>query len=325
MSEGIRVPAARLLRRLKPADRPVTDASVSLFRLAEACNNACPMCSNTGRGDAFYIGTEDLIRRADFLEASGVRRVVLTGGEPTIHPGFWDVVDALNARRIRWDINTHGRSFSDPTFTQRALARGLERAIVSLHSHDVEASCTIFGVKRAAHFETVAGIENLLNGGAWLMLNCVVTTYNRDHLADFAAWCVERFGTNYIMKLAFPSTTGKGGQWDGIALQYGSVRDPIRAMRRVAKASGLTLVFESFPACTLDPPHSKNIGRSGFGETHYLDDITGARLHSIDHIESMLGVFLETCQQCRWVSRCAGIPETYLRRFGREEFRPITR
>jgi MoaA/NifB/PqqE/SkfB family radical SAM enzyme len=311
------------MRKLKPAERAVDDRSITLFRLAEACNNDCPMCSTSGRPEAWFTQTEGLLDRVAFVEAQGFRRVVLTGGEPTIHPGFWDVVAALNAHEMTWDVNTHGRSFSDPAFASRARREGLERAIVSLHSHDVETSCLIFGCNAKAHEETILGIENLLAEGVWLMLNCVVTTHNAGHLAQYLRWCVDRFGADYVLKVAFPSTTGKGGEWEGLNLRYADVIDEISAMREAARELGLRLVFESFPSCVLDDPQNRNISRSGFGETHYLDDITGDRVYPIDHIEAALSAYPESCQSCRALKACPGVAEGYLMRYGAGEFVPL--
>ena len=146
-------------------------------------------------------------------------------------------------------------------------------------------------VKEAAHHETLEGIAQLLGAGVWTMLNCVVTTHNAAHLSDYLRWCVARFGTGYVMKLAFPSTTGKGGEWEGLNLRYSEVIDEVLAMREAAQELGLPLVFESFPSCVLQDKRNRNISRSGFGETHYLDDISGDRVYPIDHIEAALSAY----------------------------------
>ena len=159
-----------LLRKIQPAEQPIDGRSLALFRLAEACNNDCPMCSNSGRPQAFFIKTEELLLRVERLAALGFRRVVLTGGEPTIHPGFWDVVAALGERGVSWDVNTHGRSFADPEFMARAVEQGLERAIVSFHTHRVEPSTIISGMSEQGHVETVAGVEALIRSSAWVMV-----------------------------------------------------------------------------------------------------------------------------------------------------------
>ena len=112
------------MRKLRPAERPVDDESISLYRLAEACNNDCPMCSNSGRPEAWFTKTEGLLERVAFLHGQGFRRVVLTGGEPTIHPGFWDVVAALGAHGMTWDVNTMGGPLLTPPSPPAPAPRG---------------------------------------------------------------------------------------------------------------------------------------------------------------------------------------------------------
>ncbi len=312
----------RLMRRRQPAEAAVTDASLALFRLGEQCNNRCPMCSNSGRPEAFFQGEAELLRRADLLADRGFRRVVLTGGEPTIHPAFWAVVQRLGERGVAWDINTHGRSFADPAFTERALLGGLRRAIVSLHSHRPEAARVISGFSHGAFEETVAGLDQLVRAGAWLMINCVLTTHNLD-VADYLRFCAARFGSEPRYKLVFPSTGGKGGDWEGIQLRLNDVRGPVAQARAVAAELGLRLAFESLPNCVLDDPSADDTSRSGFGETHYLDDLDGERLYPIRAIEAALSAFPDSCRGCRALPRCPGVAESYLRRHGASELTPF--
>ncbi len=137
--------APPLLKKVIAEDLAVERNSTALFRFGEQCNNNCPMCSNTGAQGLFFHSTDELLRRAGYLHAAGFRHVVVTGGEATIHPGFWTVVEQLARLGIDWDIYTHGRSFAKPDFARRAVDCGLGRAIVSLHSHHPATSAAIFG------------------------------------------------------------------------------------------------------------------------------------------------------------------------------------
>jgi len=315
---------SRVMRKRRPSHLPVGPGSIALFRLGEQCNNACPMCSNSGRPAAFHQSTEELVGRVGFLESQGIRRVVVTGGEPTIHSGFWEIIGALRDARIVWDINTHGRSFADETFTDTCIRKGLKRAIVSFHTHILPASRVISGIDDAGHEETIEGIRNLIDGGVATTLNCVITKLNQGSLCAYLRECRDLFGVEHKTKIVFPSTVGKGGDWDGIHISFASVRDEVRAARDLAEELGLAVEFESFPNCILGDPEAKNMGRSGFGETHYLDDITGSNLYSITHIEAQLSMYPERCQPCAALQKCCGISESYAARFGYDELTPFT-
>ena len=313
----------RLFKKKVPDAEPITAESAALFRLGEQCNNDCPMCSNTGEAALFFHPTEKLLERADFLHRHGFRRAVVTGGEPTIHPGFWTVVERLEAHGFTWDINTHGRTFAKDGFARRAVDHGLQRAIVSLHSHVPATSAAIFGTRENAHHETVAGIDRLVEVGVFVMLNCVFTQLSLGEVDDYLRFGHERYGDRAVFKFVFPSTLGKGGRWPGIALRYADVQDTVRRLRATARELGATILFESFPNCIIDDPRATNLGRSGFGESHYLDDATGDRIYSMRHIEAELSAFAEVCRQCSSLRVSPGISRQYAKRHGTDELVPF--
>ena len=314
----------RLFKKLIAEDAPVTRRSTALFRFGEQCNNHCPMCSNTGEASLFFHATDELLRRADFLHAAGFARVVVTGGEATIHPGFWRIIERLHGYGMAWDTNTHGRSFSQPGFARRAVDAGLERAIVSLHSHDAATSAAIFGASETAHHETVAGIERLVEVGVEMMVNCVLSRLNLSQLEDYLDFACARFGRGVSFKFVFPSTIGKGGQWPEIAaLRYRDVHDAVQRLRAQAVRLQAHVLFESFPNCVVGDPAARNLGRSGFGETHYLDDASGDRVYAMRHIEAELSAYGPQCRSCAAVKRCPGIAHAYATRYGIDELVPF--
>lgn len=313
-----------LFKKQIPEDAPVTSRSTALFRFGEQCNYRCPMCSNTGEPSLFFHSTEELLRRAAFLHERGFRRAVVTGGEATIHPGFWTVVEQLASYGMSWDINTHGRTFAKSQFARRAVDSGLERAIVSLHSFDPAISAAIFGVREEDHHGSVAGVERLLEAGVHVMLNCVLTRVNLNRLESYLQTGYDRFGSSVKFKFVFPSTIGKGGGWEGIdTIRYAEVSDEIVCLQALAVNLHVDVSFESFPNCILKRPDAVNYGRSTFGESHYLDDSTGNRVYAMRHIEAELSAFGEACRRCTAVRHCPGVAFRYAKRFGVDELVPF--
>ncbi|MBI3782621.1 MAG: radical SAM protein [Deltaproteobacteria bacterium] len=314
----------RLFKKRIPEEAPVTPKSAALFRFGEQCNYRCPMCSNTGQPGLFFHKTEELLRRAAFLHSLGFQRAVVTGGEATIHPGFWTVVEQLKDYGMTWDANTHGGSFASPGFAQRAVATGLQRAIVSLHSFDAATSAAIFGTREESHRVTVAGVERLVEVGVEVMLNCVLTRLNLAQLEDYLLEGHRRFGSAVSFKFVFPTTIGKGGQWPEIAaLRYADVRERIHRVQEIAAEQRIRIVFESFPNCVLQDRRATNYGRSTFGESHYLDDASGDRVYSMRHIEAEQAAFGDQCRSCAVVRRCPGVSRLYLKRYGTEDLTPL--
>lgn len=97
-------------------------ACLGIIEVNTGCNLDCPVCfADSGhQPDGYSITLEQCERMLDtFVESEGEPEVVMfSGGEPTIHKGLLDFIDAAQARPIRnVVINTNGiRLASDASF-----------------------------------------------------------------------------------------------------------------------------------------------------------------------------------------------------------------
>lgn len=65
------------------------------IQLGHMCNNRCVFCvsgQRTAMGEAFPLPVEPILARIREARARGHRKITLLGGEPTLQPGFLDVV-----------------------------------------------------------------------------------------------------------------------------------------------------------------------------------------------------------------------------------------
>jgi len=98
---------------------------LTLLEITDACNLNCPVCyseSGTHRAGQHRSMETILFMLDRIVENEGHPDVVqISGGEPTIHPQFFDVLDAAKARPIKHlMVNTNGvRIASDEAFTRR--------------------------------------------------------------------------------------------------------------------------------------------------------------------------------------------------------------
>lgn len=96
-------------------------ACVGIVEVNTGCNLDCPICfADSGhQADGYTITMEQCEHMLDtFVAAEGEPEVVmLSGGEPTIHPRIMDFIDAALERDIRVMLNTNGiRLASDREF-----------------------------------------------------------------------------------------------------------------------------------------------------------------------------------------------------------------
>lgn len=97
---------------------------VSLVEITDACNLRCPICyAESGPERQTHRSLEHIERMLDAVVANELEPdiVQISGGEPTIHPQFFDVLDAAKRRPIRHlMVNTNGiRIARDAAFAER--------------------------------------------------------------------------------------------------------------------------------------------------------------------------------------------------------------
>jgi 7,8-dihydro-6-hydroxymethylpterin dimethyltransferase len=97
---------------------------LSLVEICDACNLTCPVCyAESGPHRPLYRSLDQIARMLDAVVANeGHPDVVqISGGEPTLHPQFFEVLDLAKARPIRHlMVNTNGiRIAESEEFAQR--------------------------------------------------------------------------------------------------------------------------------------------------------------------------------------------------------------
>lgn len=102
---------------------------LSIVEITDVCNLNCPVCyAESGTHGGAHKPFGDVLRMLDAVVANeGEADVVqLSGGEPTLHPQFWEILDAAKARPIKHlMVNTNGILLAqDPAFARRLASYG---------------------------------------------------------------------------------------------------------------------------------------------------------------------------------------------------------
>jgi len=93
------------------------------------CNCRCVMCDIWKTAAKDEISPEDIVRRLPELERLGVRRVVLSGGEPLLHSRFGDLCAPLRGAGIGVTLLTTGLLLAEK---KDLVGRYVDEVVVSL-------------------------------------------------------------------------------------------------------------------------------------------------------------------------------------------------
>ena len=111
--------------RSRTSDDPLPRAQLYI---TESCNWRCPVCyagSGPDEGGA-HLPVAECLRRARDAKRRGLRRLILLGGEPTVHPELEAIISGLRGLGLTVSLVTNGQRLADePTLARRLKAAGL--------------------------------------------------------------------------------------------------------------------------------------------------------------------------------------------------------
>jgi pyruvate-formate lyase-activating enzyme len=160
-------------------------------RLTRRCNNRCAFCHDVGQHDGTVATVEEVLRVFRAGRERGATRLVLSGGEPTIHPRLLDLVKMGRDAGYRWvQVVSNGRMFAYERFVAAAAAAGIDEVTLSIHGHTPELHDGLVGAA-GAFVQTIRGLRNLQRAGLVTSVDVVVCRPNVRHLPEIVGFLLE--------------------------------------------------------------------------------------------------------------------------------------
>jgi MoaA/NifB/PqqE/SkfB family radical SAM enzyme len=287
------------------------------------CNNKCVMCTNTpafARQDRAEYRLRGQVNKLErYLSGLGpgylknadkAGFVSLTGGEPTLHPEFFQLVAYFRKRLpgVPVTLLSNGRRFADPAFAARfaAVAAPPFYTAIALHGPDAALHDAVAGVK-GAFAQTVRGLRNLLALRAAPRLE-VRLVLHRMNVARFA-------DTLQFLLREFPDTS----RYSVTAIHY-----EIEGMSRKNRARLELKLSDSAAALNAALPLIRRFG--DFRIYHFPLCLARPELRSRCRVTLPPEDRVyppRKCGACRLKKKCLGLMAEYYERFGASELRPV--
>src|SRR5258708_11215204 len=188
------------------------DAPICLtWELTYACNLACVHClSSSGKRDPRELTTRQCMDVIDELERMQVFYVNIGGGEPTVRPDFWDLVDYATAHHVGVKFSTNGIKIT-PERARRLAASDYVDVQISLDGATAEVNYAIRGP--GSYATALRAMRNLARAGVGgFKISVVVTRQNAGQLDDFKT-IADRVGAQLRLTRLRPSRRG-ADVWD---------------------------------------------------------------------------------------------------------------
>lgn len=243
--------------------------------VTDRCNLYCLYCKVPELPRAERLHTSEILRIVQVAASLGVRKVRLTGGEPTLRSDIVEITRAVaTVPGIREVVMTSNGITLDRLAAPLREA-GLGRVNVSCDSLDEETFCTV--TKGGQLKRVLDGMEASRRAGIRVKINCVVLGGCNDHeVVPMLRFAVERgFEIRFIEYMPMHLGEGEG--------MFGSPQTVPSAVLREALSSHFEL--ERLPSDTTDGP----------AETYR---VAGTPV-KVGFISAMSSPFCESCNRLR--------------------------
>ncbi len=161
------------------------------IRLTRVCNQRCLFCLDRGAQNGSSLSIDSLKRSLARGRKQGLTRVVLSGGEPTLHPAFLEIVrTACSLGYTHVQTITNGRRFCYPAFLDGAVEAGLREVTFSLHGNTPALHDRLTRVP-GSFVQLVAGLRRALaTRGLIVSVDVVINRLNLPVLREILDFCV---------------------------------------------------------------------------------------------------------------------------------------
>ncbi len=158
-------------------------------RVTRLCNQRCTFCLDSMNQDGTMIDVESLKAYILLGRKMGRERLILSGGEASVHPKYIELI--RYGRQVGYDwvqTVTNGMMFSYGRFAKAAAEAGLNEATVSMHGHTAQLHDKLTGTP-GAFVTGIKGITNLqATGKVVVNVDVVINKQNYKYLHEIIGY-----------------------------------------------------------------------------------------------------------------------------------------
>ena len=165
-------------------------ANLGYIQITRLCNQKCRFCSNPER-EATLTFDQAKVMVDDFI-SRGYDGIILTGGEPTIHPDLPKIIEYAHSKGIHSRIISNGQRLADPEYFNELVSAGLDHVHVSIQTFDPKLQAFLTG-KEDSLANILKTLELLGEAKVNSDINTTINHYNANHLDSLVIFLVQRF------------------------------------------------------------------------------------------------------------------------------------
>ena len=160
--------------------------------LTDICNNKCLWCYEKGNQSKIhgFIEREVVNKILNTMTKVGIKKCILIGGEPTLHPYLYEIIDDITQYDIPISLVSNGRQFSDIKNINKLKKAKINSLVLSIHGWSDE-TYTTFTRAKNGFSDLKKSINQLKEENINFGINIVLSKYTLNeinHIINFILW-----------------------------------------------------------------------------------------------------------------------------------------
>ena len=206
------------MNKTKTSPRLLVQPKTGWITVNRECNMRCAFCyaKGTGYNKSDEITFEFSKTLVDSMKETGVKKVILIGGEPTLWNSLFAFNDYAKSIGMSTTLVTNGTRFSVDNFWQKYLESPCDHTSLSIKAYDEDSYKCVTG--RSNFEQTKRGIARALSLDRSSNASVVYTGENISELLNLATFAYECGAKGLTISPSTPAYVG--GQPDSGALAH---------------------------------------------------------------------------------------------------------
>ena len=295
------------------------------------CNEKCRFCpcSADEKNARMITGIAEIRNAVDGMAEEGVTEITVSGGEPTMHPDFLEIVRYIQSKGMKLTVLTNSERFADERFSDSFLDiadRSSVKIITTLHSEKA-AEHEAANQTTGSFHRTVRGLLKLSESGIRVIVKHCITKVNYRDLVSFYDFCEDTFRQEVDIQLCSIDYCGiPEEKLSEEMLSFPELRPYLEAMfdRNIEKkkAGGKRKLYcINMPLCSCDAFYWKEYLQDCRKKMY--DEYKDPHKKNMSEVSNNVGVDGDACKTCKVYSICSGTYHSAFQHFGDKIVKPF--
>ena len=295
------------------------------FAIWYGCNQKCKGCPCGKRTDKSKSLTLDDVKQAvDALveESNEEISITISGGEPTLHPDFFDILEYIKSKDIFLTILSNGEKFSDAKFVEEFVNHinvFKTRVVTTIHSSDYLVH-EDQNQSKGSFDRSINGLNNIFMKGIKVTVKHCITKVNYKDTKDFIISMNNKFHPSVNFEIWGIDYCGLDREEaDKLYVNYKELQpyleEALDEVINIIDYNGRMFDFYNLPLCWVDPYYWNlwSMIKKDKNYSAYVDP-KGEMINVGDGS----GCYAEKCKICEVNKYCQGTYKSAFDYFGEE-------